>query len=623
MSNIKPYPTRELPRKGKLWRIDWIGQFNLNPLARSEPTIQLVVTPYLGEEINPDNLTYKASYDYEKTRVVELGIGQLPPLTIGSFVRDKKVVATPDYTTRTFDLNFGGATTQLVRADAEYHVRGRSYRYIPQSYYPLPAGMEATMILVVERQVTDDSDVSKVLFPCGELVRFYFGTSTSLLKEVVKGGLDIGANTIYNPELTGWRQDGSAQVQLRRGIKDEDAPVAARIGLSTYAQCVTRHIHASIERNSANGLGYIPEVLPPFYGHSTMRLHGKLVKSGRYWHLLVFWIESCSAPFPFEQLWWARDNDGRKRGPDDPDRPEAWKDTTKAVRHTPEDEADEPEVRSDAEPSLDREKTEVRLNSPRFTDLLNKEIEKDEKLDNHYRSARPPKFVTEGQVEGFGTADGTFGDTPLDRLEIFTDLRGGEPARAPRARRSKLPANLDTFMNVLNALKHPPAVTYRLVPVPPEEAMSNGNVSYFPRWKGKRVIKWSFISYPERRREVIVAELNFHGHYFYFLESERRPDVEGQTKERYATLVLHRPGGVRIEDHQLLQRILLHGAKNGGVWVKKQKWPFGDLVYERLAHQPGTVERFAGVFLRYLRTVVPEAPEDAASESAAPEATTA
>ena len=133
-----------------------------------------------------------------------------------------------------------------------------------------------------------------------------------------------------------------------------------------------------------------------------------------------------------------------------------------------------------------------------------------------------------------------------------------------------------------------------------------------------------FVSYPERWREVVAAELNFHGHYFYFLESERRPDTEGQTKERYATLVLHRPGGTRLKDHHLLQRILLLGAQNGGVWVKKKKgWPFTDLVYERFAHQPGTVERFAGAFLRYLRAVVPDTPEDAGSESAAPKATNA
>jgi hypothetical protein len=180
-----------------------------------------------------------------------------------------------------------------------------------------------------------------------------------------------------------------------------------------------------------------------------------------------------------------------------------------------------------------------------------------------------------------------------------------------------LPASLDTFMRVLKVLERPPRVTYRLVPVPPEEAALNGNVSYFPQRLGKRPLKWAFIEYPDRRREVIVAEVNFHGYYFYFLESERRPDAEGRAKERFATLVLHCPDGARLRDHHLLQRVLLLGARNGGVWIKKQKWPFNDLIHQRFVHQPGTVERFADGFAGYMRSIVPDAPEDASSESAA------
>jgi hypothetical protein len=509
----------------------------------------------------------------------------------------------------------GGGNTSLVRADATYTDKGHTFRYIPPSYYPLPDEMRATMCFVIGRAVDDPSEVSRIIIPCGELLRFYFGTSTTLLKEIVMGGLDIGSNTIYNPELTGWGPDGTAQVQLRKRIDDDDAPVAARIGLSCYAQQVVRHIHASIERNSANGIGYIPEVLPPFVGQTTMRLHGKLVKSGPNWHLLVFWIESCSAPFPFERLRWARDNDGRKAAPHDPDLPEAWPKETRSVKHPPASGAEAPEIRSDDEPSLDRERTEIKLTSPRFTDLLGKDIQKEEKLEQYYRAARPPRFGTRGEIEGFGTADGQYRDTPLDRLEISHDLQGNEPpAHRPRAPRTRLPRFLSSFLEALEILKNTPGVTCcRVIPVPPDELTRlNKDISFFPQRIGKRVLKWSYIEYPEKRRQVVVAEVCFHDYWFYFLESERRPDVEGSRRERYVTLVVHQPLGLRFRGHELLERILLRCAQNDGVWLRK--WPWTNLLHERFTHQPGTVERFAGGFVDYMRKFIPESGDDPTRE---------
>jgi hypothetical protein len=611
MINTLPYPTREFPEGNELWRISWIGQFKLNPAARSEPTIQLVLDQYQYPKIDPNSITHKASYNLENTRVIEIGIGQLPPLSIGSFICNKKVIETPEYTTREYELTISSSTTQVVRMDATYMDGGRTYRYVPPAYYPLPEEMDATMCCVIERAITNESEVSRIIFPSGELLRFYFGTSTTLLKEIIKGGLDIGSNTIYNPQLTGLGMDGTAYVKLRKRVGDADAPVAALIGTSPYAQRVVRHIHASIERNSANGLGYIPEVLPPFLGQTRMRLHGKLINSGPNWHLLVFWIESCSAPFPFERLRWKRDNDGRKKGPTDPDLPEAWPKNVKPSGHSSSDEEDEPEVSSDDEPSLDRERTDVKLASTRFPDLLGKDIQKDVKLEQNYRAAGKPKFVPQDEAEGFGTADGQYHDTPLDRLEISHDLQGGEPpARGTRASQIRLPAQLTTFLKALEQLQQTPGMTCcNVLPVPPDDlTKQNKNISFFPQRLGKRMLKWSFIEYPQQRRQVIVAEVCYRGSWFYLFESERRPDTLGKTKERFVTLIVHWPQEARLKDQQMPQRILLHCAKKNGVWLNK--WPWTNLLCKRFHHQPGTVAVFAGRFIKYMQKFVSSAEAD-------------
>lgn len=600
MFNTIPYPTREFPKvvENPLFRIDWFGQFSLNPLALSEPTVEVILKPYLGAEIDRNTVNSKLAYNHEASQTIRVGVGQLPGLCIGSFIQDRQVVAVPDYRVETYNLTIDDAHTAIIRADATYRDGGRNVPYIPHAYYPLSTHVRSTRCMVVERAVEDEKDVSHVIFPCVELLRAYFATSSALIKEVVKGGMSVGVNRIFNPERTGFDVDGTAYLGLRPEIGDENAWAVARFALDANIRSEVQYIHDSIVLNGNNGEGYVPVVRPPFRGTTKMILHGKRLKSGRRWHFLVFRIEDCTGPYPYERLRFKRDNDGGSDGTKDLNRPEAYKDDTESVQHSSL-KSDEPEIRSDDEPSLDRIETNIKLSGGRFS-TTPEDIEKVEKIECHFRAAERRKFITDEETKGFSTADGDHGETELDRLRISQDRQTA---------REDLSDRLCVFLNVLEEMRRQSnsGLNYRLVTVPPPAlGVEDSGVSFFPDKLRGRTLSWSFLPGPPKtRRRVIVAEVCYHDQHFYLFEAEKRPPV-GKNEESITSLIVHSLNGTSISDRMLAQ-ILLQGAKEKGVWLNDWQWT--ELRREKLVHQSVTVKRFAQRFIEYFQEVVSVAVE--------------
>ncbi len=592
MFNNLTFPTREFPlnERSQLYRIAWIGQFNLNPRAMSEPTVELVLLPYLGATVNPATINRKSSYDYAGVRLPRVGVGQLTDLHLGAFIRNGVVVSVPDYGPETYELSIDEAHMQVIRADDTYRVAGFDIPFIPPSYYPIPAEALTSKCLVVTRDITDETEVSRVIFPCSVLLTTYFGTSSGLIKEVIKGGMAVDSNRIFAPDRTGYDADGIAYLCLRPGMDDDDAAGIARFALNTDRCAEVQHIHDSIVINGVNGEGYVPVVRPPFRGAATMRLHGKRVKSGKHWHFLVFRIEDCTGPYPFERLRYARDNDGRRDGTQDPDRPEAYKEGSKSPRHSS-DKVEQLEVASDDEPSLNRFTTVVKLIRQRFSSLPD-DIEKVEKFECQFRAANHHWTIHDGETTGFSTADGDYGQTELDRLRISRESR----------EREDLSDRLTSFLLVLDEMRRQvePQLSYRLVSVPPVSPDGSG-VSFFPDKSRGRILSWSFLPGPPRaRRRIIIAEVRYHAHHFYLFEAEKRPTV-GDSDESITTLIVHASDGMPLSEG-MVARILLHGARNRGVWLRDWEWP--ELRRQKLVHQSSAVKRFAERFVEYFQEFV-------------------
>lgn len=606
MTNTIPFPTREFPggdgqdNNNPYYRVAWIGQFHLNPQALSEPVVDLYLIPYREDEINPATVNRKSAYDYAAIQTPRIGVGQLVGLRLGDFIRDRAVKAVPDYGPETYELLMDDGHMTVVRADATYHEDGRDVPYIPQNYYPLPAEALSTRCLVVERDVTDESEVSRVIIPCPVLLITYLATSSNLIKEVVKGGMSGGVNRVFAPERTGFDAEGTAHLGLRQTMTDADAHTVARFGLVEERFEEVRYIHDSIVLNGNNGEGFVPVVRPPFRGATTMKLHGKRIKSGKKWHFLVFRIEDCTGPYPYERLRFTRDNDGRSDGTRDPHRPEAFKDIKRPPRHSSQ-KAEELEVRSDDEPSIERLETLVRLNGGQFSSTPN-DARKLEKGESRFRAAENTADVNDGETTGLSTADGDTGKTESDRLRVTRES----------VEREDLSDRLQTFLEVLEEMRQQgaPHLSYRLVPVPSAAPATGAGVSFFPDKSHGKPLSWSFIpGPPRRRRRVIVAEVSYHGHLFYLFEAEKRPSA-GENDESITTLIVHNPDGTPVGEGVLWQ-VLLHGARKGGVWLSEWKWH--ELLREKLTHQSVTVRRFAERIVGHFQDCVPPTEETPAA----------
>lgn len=603
MTNSVPYPTREFPgasgqdKKSPKYRIAWIGQFHLNPQAMSEPVVELYLTRYREDEINPATVNRKSAYDHTDTRSPRIGLGQLLGLRIGDFIEDRAVVAVPDYGPETYELLIDDAHMSVVRADATYQEGGRDIPYIPQGYYPLPVEALSTRCLVVERDVSDESEVSRIIIPCPVLLISYFATSSNLLKEVVRGGLLCGSNRVFAPDRTGLDEDGTAYVALRPTMDDCDAPTVARFALVPERLEEAMFIHESIVLNGANGEGYVPVVRPPFRGATTMKLHGKRIKSGERWHFLVFRIEDCTGPYPFDHLRFTRDNDGRSNGTKDPNRPEAYVGDKRAVRHTS-DKTEEPEVCSDDEPSVERIETLVRLAGGLFSSTP-EDIKKVEKIEVNFRAADKATNVNDGEVTGLSTADGDHGETDVDRLRLTRE----------ELEREDLSDRLKVFLDVLKEVRRQesPHLHYWVLTLPPPAPGAAGSgISFFPEKKKGKPLSWSFLpGLPKTRRRVVVARVQFYGHNFYLFEAEKRPPGGG-SDEAIASLIVHAQGGAALAEW-LLMRILRHGAEKKGVWLNDWEWP--ELQREKLIHQSVTVKRFAERFVEHFKGCLPPTEE--------------
>ena len=618
MLNTMPFPTREFPdgngpdNKSPKYRVAWIGQLHLNPQAMSEPVVELYLTRYREDEINPATVNRKSAYDYADTRNPRIGLSQLMGLRIGDFIEDRAVVAVPDYGPETYELLMDDSHMSVVRADATYQEGGRDIPYIPQGYYPLPAEALSTRCLVVERDVADESEVSRIIIPCPILLITYFATSSNLVKEVVKGGLLCGANRVFAPDRTGFDADGTAYLALRPTMDDGDAHTVARFALVPELLEEARYIHESIVLNGANGESYVPVVRPPFRGATNMTLHGKRIKSGERWHFLVFRIADCTGPYPYERLRFTRDNDGRGNGTKDPNRPESYVGDKKAVRHTS-DKTEEPEVCSDDEPSVERLETLVRLTGGVFSSTP-KDIKKVDKVEVNFRAADKATNVKDGDATGLSTADGDRGETDVDKLRLTRES----------LEREDLSDRLKVFLEVLEEMRRQesPHLQYRVLTLPPPAPGAEGSgVSFFPeKWKNGKPLSWSSLPGPPKtRRRVVVARVQFHGQNFYLLEAEKRPPV-GESEEAIASLLVHAQGGTPLAEWLLL-RILRHGAQKKGVWLNDWEWP--ELRREKLVHQSVTVKRFAERFIEYFQKFLPpaeEAPTAPPSEASMPNA---
>lgn len=595
--------------RNRIWRIDWLGEVELNPQDPSEPTIEVVLVPLWKPEIDPLTINKKSVYQYNARRVARVGIGLLPCLHIGTLWRGGHQLDTPSYTIRFFnELLITPETSHITDADGNPEL-------ITAEFYPTVSNCSKSKYLVIDLDQEQHSvnKQSKLIIPCVEVARFYYTNSTQLTRAIISGGLDTPANDVYAPHKTHPPgEDGACFVQLRDTIKDADRMIVARCAFDQIANRNARNINASIIRNAFNDDCAVLEARPPFERTTDLKVQGKWIKSAdEIWHFLVYQIVSCTAPFPFEQVDWARDNDGTPAGEGDPSRPIAYPGAVKKpVRPTEREEGDRL-ITNKEEPALNYEVTDIELDSDRFPDLRNKN--KGRKFTNTENHTRAGNFRPGGpdNVDTFSTGAGGHGDNVVAPISVTQHEQEQTEESDGKGRNARLPAGFDNFNDILRELEKLGDVHTGLVLLDAaSEDVTIKSCTYFPVLHGRRPLKWSYLDYRDRqRRQAMIAYCRYNNAYFYIMDIEVDEDDKN---DRYSMLLLHDTGLIEVGAGRL--RAVLHfTAQNGGRWIRD--WELKNLTKERFKHDLNDPAKYAQRFFKYMQSIAGEAPNISLAES--------
>jgi len=581
------------PQDNRIYRLSLFGSLDHNPLVASHPIVRVLLTPLKKSFINYQTAHQISEYDHYASKIVEVGVGMLPYLQVGSLWRNRQRIASPHYEEQIFQV--GPAARQLTPAmkvssyflteDTNRVGGSRRCYYLPFQKYPFASEGLKARILVLPAYTGSGEPVTLIVL-CHEIFRFYYANSTPMTIALLNGELTDHENGIFNPDPDLTYLDpatGEGVLRLRQRMVDEDAPIAGRIALDDYARGCASDIHASIVRNMDNSGYFALDAYPPFSRNTTWKVRGISYLLGEANFFFIYSIETCTAMFPFTSLLFSRDNDGRTNGVDDPDRPEAnWKAKRKERPKTTRKDR-ESRVRFDYEPARNEPLTKVALDSTRFLDLINKQIEKEEKTEVNYRASNKRRPLNE-DFEGYGMGKGTSQATPLNPLCVATKV---DAPVETRPRIEPPPPTLEKFQEVLGHLAGE-GVSISLVPIDDDgELPETQGYSFIPIAGA-----WSYTNSRKKvRRQVVVAQAVHKDINFYLFEIARRiPKQDAKHQERFATLLLYRADGQEIDEGDL-KEVLLLCAQNNGVWPDERQ--LRELRRRRFVHASPTSEAFA------------------------------
>jgi hypothetical protein len=586
-----------------IWRVEWFGEVDLNPQVPSEPTIEVTLIPLREPEINPYTIYKESAYKADARRLVRVGVGLLPCLYIGSLWQGGKQLETPKFAP--WDFNELLITPQTARITDSYQEPGM----ITEEFYPAASSCVKAKYLVVDLDAErhDGHQHSKLIIPCVEVARFYYMTSTQLSREIISGGLATNSNNVFDPRRTRRPgEDGVGFVQLRPTTKDINRNIVGRMALSKIANRNARNINSSLIRNALEYDCAVLEARPPFEGYTDLKVQGRWLRdvNGSY-HYLVYQIVSCTAPFPFDQLDWGRDNDGTSAGEKDKSRPIAYAGGVKRPVRLMEQEESERLITSVEEPSLDYEVVNVELESDRFPDLRNKR--KGKKLRNLENYTRAGQFRSNKPeaITRYSTGAGDHKENKVAPFSVTQREQAKSQEAEEKDRKARLPAGFGNFNDILRELEKLGNITASLVLL---DAASKDTVikscTFFPIVGGRKPIKWSYIDYHQgHRRQAMIAHIKYDNYHFYLIDAEVKED---DPTDRYSMLLLYDSAGLTEVNAERLRAVLHFAVLERGRWI--HDWEFKNLAKERFRHDYDAASKYASNFFNYMQKIIRRKP---------------
>lgn len=265
------------------WRIVWLGDIAYQEPARTQPSITVVLESIGGQ-------------GFARVTETRVPIAQLFALRLGSVWQDK--VLTDEVDTERTSLRVKFKTWKASTRPAGASVpdgSGESF-LLPFETHPFHRDHTKSSCLTVE------VDGRIVVFPAIELIRFYFGSSGSLLRKLFSANFEPGMLV----EHFSIDERRKASVILADDIAAASAQDVARIVLNEHAGAAARLISRSLVAGRAGAREdvkvYVKGALP-FAGDADLTIEGvEIPVAGGPPRILVHELVQCRARFPFSAL---------------------------------------------------------------------------------------------------------------------------------------------------------------------------------------------------------------------------------------------------------------------------------------------------------------------------------
>lgn len=256
----------------------------------SQPEIMVHCSRLAGEPETADWLSPKLTEPFQRHRSV--AVGALPNFTVGAIWRHGAQECLPDYELERFvDVVINEDTAVLVKAGLNLNEEGF---LLPLWEHPWHRECTQSYCVLVTLP-----DTRRLVVPCTELIRFYFGSTSALVTQLFLPDLQRKKFCVSDQSS----MEGRRRITLAKGMYGRSAEDIARL-VSPLAWRNALGLSASLLGKAVSQDKIYPKFCFPFQGTTTLEASGKWVSfAGRERDtFVVFNLRSCTAPFPFTSL---------------------------------------------------------------------------------------------------------------------------------------------------------------------------------------------------------------------------------------------------------------------------------------------------------------------------------
>lgn len=279
----------------RYWRVDWFGECAYPGGVRryAQPSIRVALSPLRCDPNDHAALLSPDCTDHQHQHEVWPPVAALPLLAIGDIWHEGRHVASPNYQVERFKgIRITPDTSVFVKAGLALD----EHFLLPLGRHPWHRNHTHSYCVAVTL-----NDGRRLLVPCVELIRFYFGSSSNLLQRLFTAPLR--PETLWTSKRSNTK-NRHLHLVLANRLSGSSAADIGRIAESRLAWRAAAGIHASCQKATAQRHPAYPYTGFPFEGTTNLVASGIWLPFGEQEDatFLAYRLQSCSHPFPFLSL---------------------------------------------------------------------------------------------------------------------------------------------------------------------------------------------------------------------------------------------------------------------------------------------------------------------------------